>query len=239
MKDTTDFSFAHHAHKFRNHISSSIPGYSDALIPTCFSLARRFVQTGTTVLDVGCSTGHLLASIRKANQAARPDINYVGIDIEPRFIEHWDRLKAANMRFHVADARTHPYDNISLCLCLFALQFIRPMDKLPLLQRIFNGLEEGAALIIAEKALAETSRAQDAMTFPYYDQKLKNGFSAQEILDKERSLRGQMTLWTEQELRSALWRVGFCDIQPVWRSHLFVGYLALKSWQSESRQGPM
>jgi len=99
MKPSTDFSFAFHAHKFRNHISSSIPGYKDGLIPTCVSLSRRFIQPGTTVIDVGCSTGHTLASIRKANQKARPDIDYVGIDIEPGFSEHWNRLAAKNLRF--------------------------------------------------------------------------------------------------------------------------------------------
>jgi tRNA (cmo5U34)-methyltransferase len=238
MNDTTDFSFAYHAPKFRHHISSSIPGYKDGLVPACVGLSRRFLQPGTTVLDVGCSDGHTLASIRKANQAARPDVSYVGIDIEPNFRKRWNRMRAKNLCFQVADARTHQgYQNISLCLSLFTLQFIRPVDKLPLLRRIHAGLVDAGALIIAEKTFAETSRVQDAMTFPYYDHKLKKGFSAQDILDKERSLRGQMTLWSEHELRSALWRVGFSEIQPIWRSHMFVGYLALKSGQSEVRQG--
>jgi len=110
------------------------------------------------------------------------------------------------------------------------------MDKLPLLRRIYGGLVEGGALIIAEKTLAETSRVQDACTFPYYDYKLVRGFSAQEILDKERQLRGRMTLWTERELRAALRRVGFCELQSFWRSHMFAGYLALKSGQSVVRE---
>ena len=237
MNNTTDFSFAYHAPKFRNHINSSIPGYKNGLVPIVVGLSRRFVQPGTTVLDIGCSDGHTLASIRKANQAARPDVSYVGIDIEPNFSKRWNRMRAKNLRFLVADARTYQgYENISLCLSLFTLQFIRPVDKLPLLRRIHAGLVEGGALIIAEKTFAETSRVQDAMTFPYYDDKLKKGFSAQDILEKERSLRGQMTLWSEHELRSALRRVGFCEIQPIWRSHMFVGYLALKSGHSEDRQ---
>jgi tRNA (cmo5U34)-methyltransferase len=229
MDDTTDFSFALHARGFLKHIYASVPDHKDGLIPTCVGLSRRFAQRSTTVLDVGCSTGHVLASIRKANQATGRQLEYVGIDIEPGFRRNWQRMKAENLRFEVADATTYRgYENLSQVLCLFTLQFIRPVDKLPLLHRIYNGLLAGGALIIAEKTLAETSRVQDAWTFPYYDHKLRKGFSADDILRKERSLRGQMTLWTERELRSALRSVGFSDIESIWRNQMFVGVLALK-----------
>ena len=228
-KPKKDFSFGDHAPKFDFHIRSSIPGYKDGLLPACVGLSRRFVQPGTQVMDIGCSTGHLLASVRRANQAARPDIQYVGADIEPGFSIHWERLRARNLRYDAADARTHQgYVDLSLALSLFTVQFIRPADKLPLLRRVYDGLVEGGALIIAEKTLAETARLQDALTFPYYDYKLEKGFSPQHILDKERSLRGQMTLWTEAELRAVLSQVGFREIEPIWRSFMFVGLLALK-----------
>jgi hypothetical protein len=38
-----------------------------------------------------------------------------------------------------------------------------------------------------------------------------------------------MTLWNKPELRVALLRVGFSEIEEIWRSHMFVGLLALKS----------
>jgi tRNA (cmo5U34)-methyltransferase len=228
-KPKKDFSFGEHAPKFDAHIRSSIPGYKDGLLPTCVGLSRRFVQPDTTVIDVGCSTGHLLASIRKANLACRSGVEYVGIDCEHNFGEHWSRRTAKNMRFEVCDARTYGgFENVSLALSLFTVQFVRPVDKLPLLSRIYAGLVEGGALIIAEKTLAETARLQDALTFPYYDYKLERGFTPEHILDKERSLRGQMTLWTEAELRAGFSQVGFREIEPIWRSYMFVGLVALK-----------
>lgn len=173
-KPKKDFSFRDHAPKFDSHIRSSIPGYT-ALVRDCVNLSPRHVQPGTTVTDVGCSSGHLIASMRKANQAARPDVDYVGIDCEPNFSSYWGGRRTKNLRCEVGDARTYPFRNVSLACSLFTVQFIRPADKLPLLGRIYDGLVEGGALIIAEKTLAETARLQDALTFPYYDYKRQRG----------------------------------------------------------------
>jgi hypothetical protein len=65
----------------------------------------------------------------------------------------------------------------------------------------------GGALMIAEKILATTARFQDALTFPDYDFKQEQGFSAAEILEKERQLRGQMTLGTAKEIVDLPWSV--------------------------------
>ena len=108
------------------------------------------------------------------------------------------------------------------------MQFIRPADKLALLKRIHDGLVEGGALIIAEKTLAETPRLQDALNSSYYDFKRRQGFSPEQILDKERRLRRLMTPWTEAELRKALNQVGFREISLFWSRLFFVGLLALK-----------
>lgn len=222
-----NFSFAAYAPEFDTHIRNSIPAY-DGLSSACKVESLRFVQAGTTVLDVGCSSGRLLAEIRDENQTARPDVKYVGIDCESRFREQWDSLSSTNISFEVCDARTYAYENASFVMSRFTVQFMRPMDKLPLLKRIYDGLVAGGALLIAEKTLAETARLQDALTFHYYDYKREMGFSPEHILDKERSLRGQMTLWTETELLAVLSQVGFREINPIWRSLLFAGYLALK-----------
>ena len=226
--NVVDFSFQDHAKEFDAHISRSIRGYQD-LVRTCAELSRRFVQSGTTVIDVGCSTGHLLASTQGHNQTARPDVNYLGLDCVQDFRVHWDRLEEANVKFEVCDARSYlGFKNLSLAFSLFTIQFIRPPDKMPLLQRIYDGMVEGGALIIAEKTFAVSARLQDALAFPYYDYKLEQGFSEKDLLDKERSLRGQMTLWTEAELKQKLRQVGFREIEPIWRNFAFVGLLALK-----------
>jgi len=221
-----DFSFAEHAAGFDQHIGSSIPGY-DQLVAKSVGLSRRFIQDETMVVDLGCTTGRLLNAIREENQPSRPNASYVGIDIEPKFRPHWRRHRAGNVRFVVDDVRTYGFERVSYACSLFTLQFLRFPDKLPLLQRLYDGMVEGSALLIAEKVLASSARLQDALTFSYYDFKLRS-FSEREILEKERMLRGQMTLWTEAELRMALRQVGFRELEAVWGNFPFLAILALK-----------
>jgi tRNA (cmo5U34)-methyltransferase len=223
-----DFSFAEHAHDFDRHIRDSIPGRTE-LYDMCVRLSQRLVQNDTTVIDIGCSTGTLLRAIRDANQDRRRSVSYLGIDVERGFSEHWRTRRARNVRFQICDARSFDgYENLSLACSLFTLQFIPERDRLSLLRRVCDGLIEGGALIIAEKVLANSARFQDALTFDYYDFKLQN-FSAQEILDKERSLRGQMVLWDETRLRDALRDAGFQPaVQSFWRNYFFVAMVAMK-----------
>ncbi|MGA2997346.1 methyltransferase domain-containing protein [Bradyrhizobium sp.] len=166
--------------------------------------------------------------MRRINNKARPDVQYIGIDIEPEFCRYWERHGGVNLRFEVSDARTYEFENASLILCEFTVQFVRPMDKAALLKRFYDGLVDGGALIIAEKTLAETPRLQETLNSQYLDHKRGAGFSAEQILDRDRALHGQMTTWTEAELRVALQAAGFRELTPFWRRGLFVGYLALK-----------
>jgi tRNA (cmo5U34)-methyltransferase len=223
-----DFSFADHVGDFTRHIQSSIPGY-DALIERCVGLSRRFIQSNTTVIDIGCSAASLLTRLHAANDEGRPFVKYIGIDSEHAFSDGWNEAKNEGISFEVCDARSYSnYDNISLACSLFTVQFMPPRDKLPLLHQVVDGLVTGGALLIAEKVLASTARLQDALTFPYYDFKIGNGFSPQEILDKERQLRGLMTLWTRSELHAALRKVGFRELEVFWENFPFIAILAVK-----------
>jgi tRNA (cmo5U34)-methyltransferase len=95
------------------------------------------------------------------------------------------------------------------------------------LENIYEGLNVGGAFIFAEKTMCENPRFQDMLTFNYYDYKRKN-FSSEDIMDKERTLRHMLKPNTWRELLDMLHSVGFEDIQPFWRNHMFVGAIAIK-----------
>jgi tRNA (cmo5U34)-methyltransferase len=218
-----DFSFAEHVADFDEHIKASIPDLEE-LRTRMDAFSRYLIQDGTSVVDIGCSTGTQLARISRANED-RPNVKYVGIDVV-KFGERWSERSDENIRFEVCDARSFGFSNTSLVCSLFTLQFLPEGDRLPLLRRVHDGLIEGGGLIIAEKILASEPIFQDMLTSVYYDFKRKS-FSGDEVLDKEQRLRGQMKLWPMERLKLALREAGFA-IEQFWQQYLFVGIVALK-----------
>ena len=57
-----DFTFAHREEGFDEHIEKSIRGYSH-LMEDVISLSRYFVEDGTNVIDIGCSTGKMTKAL--------------------------------------------------------------------------------------------------------------------------------------------------------------------------------
>jgi len=225
----TDFSFAKHAKEFDNHINSSIRGYSD-LRDDARSFSQYFIQKKSTVIDIGCSSGEFLRSVRDFNQTRFSSVKYIGLDIESEFKEQWIERKTRNLKFKKTDVTTYDkYENMSVVFSLFTLQFLPEKDRLPLIKKLYDGLIDGGAIILSEKVQAKNAKFQDMLSFIYYDFKKRN-FTEKDILDKERSIRDQMKLWSEYKLLEMLKSVGFTsnNIQIFWRNHLFIGLVAFK-----------
>jgi len=221
------FDFSQYAPHFGEHIEKSIPGYR-RLQDKCVSLSQRFIQDDTTVVDVGCSVGDLIARVRNHNQLCRNGVEYIGIDVERKYAEHWEKFRADDLRFRASDLRTFEgFERMSLVFSLFTLQFVPEKDKLGVLRQLRDGMVAGGALLLAEKVLASSARLQDALTFPFYDYK-RRSFEDKEILDKERSLRGQMTGWSQKKLVKVLKRdLGFREVETIWNDFPFTAVLAL------------
>ena len=58
-----DFTFAHRQEGFDEHIDWSIRGYRN-LLDDVINLSRYFVEADTNVVDIGCSTGKLLKTMK-------------------------------------------------------------------------------------------------------------------------------------------------------------------------------
>jgi tRNA (cmo5U34)-methyltransferase len=246
------FSFDDHARDFDRHLKASIRDI-DGLRGDVVDLSRYHVQGGTTVVDIGCSQGTVLRAIRDANRATRPGVRYLGIDTEPSFDVHWRAHRADDLEFRVADARSHDFENASLVISLFTLQFIPARDRVPLLRRIYDGLIEGGMLIIAEKVLAQSARFQDMLTTNYYGHKLRS-FDQRVIYGVVRQMinkwlkagasddekhRGMMDPWEEPRLLDALHAAGFLpgEVQPLWRQHgLFGAWMARRGAERHTSQ---
>jgi tRNA (cmo5U34)-methyltransferase len=223
------FSFANFADGFDEHIDHSIRGYA-SLIEDCTELSQYFVEDGTTVCDIGCSTGRLLSEIRARNQARAPGARYVGFDIEPAFARHWQARAADNVRYVVQNALEYDgFASLSLATSIFTLQFLPERHRRDLCRKIFDGMVPGGGFIVAEKTFARAPKIQDMLTSLYLNYKRKH-FPDDEILDKEKSLRDKMKPGRESDLIDMLTQVGFKseNIESFWKNHLFVALICVK-----------
>ena len=231
-----DFSFAHTEEGFDNHIENSIRGYG-LLLDDIASYSRYFVEDGTNVVDIGCSTGKVTQRLLEENQDHSHDASYIGVEVAKGFFEDLDNRKNiiatlhswASVDFIKGDIRNYKFENCSLITSVFTLQFMPPRHRREVLQNIYKGLNDGGAFIFSEKLVCEDPRLQDMITKSYYDYK-RTKFTTEEIMDKEKTLRHMMKPNTWKELNSNLNIAGFSfdRIQPFWRNQIFVGAIAIK-----------
>ena len=228
-----DFTFAHREEGFDNHIEKSIRGYSD-LMNDVISLSRYFVEDNTNIVDIGCSTGKNTKAMMEYNSDHSPKAKFIGIEIADGFEQDLKNRKKElndagfnNVEFIMKDIRRYQITNANLVTSIFTLQFMPKRDRKQVISGIYSGLNDGGAFIFAEKTICESALVQDMITFNYYDYKRKS-FDTEDIMDKERTLRNIMKPNTWNQLSLMLSMAGFSTVQPFWRSHAFVGAIAIK-----------
>jgi tRNA (cmo5U34)-methyltransferase len=231
-----DFTFAHRDEGFDDHIEHSIRGYSN-LVDDIVSYSRYFVENGTSVVDLGCSTGKVTEKLILENQDHCAEAHYIGVELAEGFYDNLDKREDAitannpwvDLEFIKGDIRDCNFTNCSFITSIFTLQFMPPRHRKEVLEKIYKGLNTGGAFIFAEKTVAEDPRVQEMITFNYYDYKRKN-FDTEDIMDKERTLRHMMKPNTWSEIVNNLIEAGFdpIKIQPFWRNHMFVGAIVIK-----------
>jgi tRNA (cmo5U34)-methyltransferase len=213
---------------FRNHIKKSVPFYDEGQNLIC-KLSDFFIKNNSICYEIGCSLGDLLLKLVQHNMH-KPDIKWFGIDCEPDMIcEAQKNLKEyENVYLEVADINTYEFQKSDMIMSYYCIQFIHPKARQQLISNIYNSLEWGGAFLWFEKVRAPDARFQDIMTSLYTDFKLEQGYSAEEIIGKSRSLKGILEPFSTFGNTEFLKRAGFVDIMTIMKYVCFEGYLAIK-----------
>ena len=229
----TKFTFATSEEGFDTHIDQSVRGYSN-LWTDVLKFSEYFVEDGTCVVDIGCSTGKLLKSMKDQNDKFAPKCFYKGIEIEEDFFPKL--IDEENLKFWKGDVRSFDWVtgavNCSLVTSIFSLQFMPKTNRQQIIDRIYEALVKGGAFIFSEKIFSSDSQLQEMMQFCYYDYK-RQFYSAEELLDKEVNLRHMMKPLTYSELLEMVEKAGFESVQPFWQNFNFVGIIAIKKSQGK------
>lgn len=214
---------------FRDMVSRSVPGYSTLLsmIPV---LARQYVQEDSRCYDLGCSLGAVTLALRHAIEAKQVDI--LAVDNSTAMIEQCQKYidqdtASLPVELICADIRDVDIQQASLVVMNFTLQFIAPKERQALLDRIYQGLKPGGALLISEKVRFNEVE-QSWMTELHHAFKKANGYSELEISQKRTALENVLTPEPVAVHQQRFKQAGFSQTMQWFQCFNFVSMLAIK-----------
>jgi len=213
---------------FQDMISRSVPGYS-LLLRMIGLYAGIFVQPGSRVFDLGCSLGE--ASLVIADQAEALSCDIIAVDNSVAMIDKCRRHPTASnkIEWRCEDIRQTGISNASMVVLNLTLQFLKPAERLPLLQSIFEGLNPGGILVLSEKVEFADATENERMQQLYAGFKKTMGYSDMEISQKRNALDKVLVPETEQQHLQRLQALGFSEIYQCFKGFNFVSYLAIKA----------
>jgi tRNA (cmo5U34)-methyltransferase len=215
---------------FDKHIAKSVPLYEEGHNLIC-DMSDFFIKPKSLCYEIGCSTGTLTLRLA-AHHQNKPEAHFIGIDIEEDMIKKAEsklsKEKDLNVSFLAEDVMNLEINEADLIICYYTAQFIKTSVRQNLMNSIYEKLNWGGALFLFEKVRGADARFQDILTSLYNDYKLREGYSAEEIIGKSRSLKGVLEPFSTQGNLDMLKRAGFIDINTVQKYLCFEGFLAIK-----------
>ena len=162
------------------------------------------------------------------DKAHQKKIDLIGIDESKEMIKSAKLSKKTKTKFICKNLNDYKYKKSDFISCLYTLQFIQPKFRQKLINKLYQSLNWGSALVMFEKVRGNDKRFQDILNFSYFDFKTEQKLSPIEILNKEVSLRSVLEPYTISANIDFLKRAGFKDIMPISHYLCFVGFLAIK-----------
>ncbi len=212
---------------FDDMISRSIPGYESILRLTEKALIEYVTEGAIT--DIGCSTANLL--IKLSQNIKNKHIRLIGIDDSESMLKIAAKKAAAYeaaIEFLCLDAVESPLPTSKAFVANFTLQFIRPIIREQLVQKIFDSLEDGGMFLFAEKLISEDKKLNKFIIDTYHDYKKEQGYSELEIMRKREALENVLVPYTEEENKTLCKKAGFYHAETLFRWGNFALFIALK-----------
>ena len=214
---------------FNEHVKKSVPLYIEGHQLTC-NLSKFFVKNDSIVYEIGCSTGVLTNKLLDSNNL-KSNAQFIGIDVEKDMINYANLNLADNKKnisFKHANINSVKLKKSDLVVCYYTIQFISPSERQQVIDKLFESLNWGGALIMFEKVRAPDARFQDIINTLYLNYKLDQGYSGENIVSKMMSLKGILEPFSTQGNIDLLKRAGFEDIVSIQKYLSFEGFLAIK-----------
>ncbi len=215
---------------FSDMIRRSVPGYG-MVISLVGILAEHYLQPQSRGYDLGSSLG--ASTLAMAPVALERGCRLIAVDSAASMVERCtEHLRQAGyadlVELHCEDIRNVTVDDASLVTMNFTLQFLEVNERKQQLQRIYEGLYPGGALMLSEKVIFDDIARQQRMESLHHTFKRANGYSELEISQKRSALEEVLVSETIQSHTERLQQVGFSQVEVIFQTLNFVSLLAIR-----------
>ena len=212
---------------FDDMLNRSVPFYKENL-NLQINILKNFLNENDKVVDLGSSTGTFLIELAKK----KSKLTLIGIDNSTAMInraKHKAKAFGVNVEFVNDDFLNYDFSGSKAVIANYTIQFIRPLKREKLIQKIYDSLIEGGIFLMSEKLITENKKLNKIMIDLYYEYKKKMGYSEYEIAQKREALENVLIPYTMQENIEMLKNASFKDIEVIFRWNNFATFMAFKN----------
>ncbi len=212
---------------FDDMLSRSVPFY-DEVRHLVISLILAEQKEGKKVLDLGSSTAKFLLELHAKMETK---MRLKGIDNSPAMIARAGKKAeafGADIRLELADMLTYTYAEQDIIVANYTLQFIRPIQRIELVKKLYTGLNEGGMFLFSEKVVFDNKSLDKQIIDIYYTYKKAQGYSEYEIAQKREALENVLIPFTIKENIQMCRDAGFSQIDTLFQWANFVTFIAKK-----------
>lgn len=217
------------ARVFPDMIKRSVPGYT-MIIPMIGVITEQYAQPDTHLYDLGCSLGASLLAMRHGVKV--DGCKVVGIDNAAAMLKRCQSYvdidnSEVPVELYEGDITEFAYNNASVVTLNFTLQFIPQEKRLGLIQKLYQALKPGGALILSEKICFEEPE-QTLQQELHWDFKRANGYSELEISQKRSALENVLVPESAANHIERLKQAGFSQASQWYQCFNFTSFIAVK-----------
>ena len=127
-----------------------------------------------------------------------------------------------------ADINDIEFENASFVVLNFTLQFLPRGQRQQLINKIYQGLNTGGALVLSEKLTMGSEQLDANIIDVHHDFKKLNGYSDMEIAQKRAALENVLIPDTREQHYQRFKEAGFTQFDTWFQHYNFASFIAVK-----------
>ena len=212
---------------FDDMLSRSVPFYNE-VGKLVISLILADQKENMKVLDLGSSTAKFLLDLYAKKTVS---MKLKGLDNSQAMLDRAEQkcqAFGADIELEFVDMLEYNYQDEDIIVANYTLQFIRPIQRLELVKKLYKGLNSNGIFIFSEKVVFDDKELDKQMIDTYYDYKKEQGYSEYEIAQKREALENVLIPFTIKENIQMCKDAGFTKIETIFQWANFVTFVVKK-----------